>query len=116
MNPVQQPTGAGTGSGGIKRASVEATASGSTQVAAAVPGQKLRVVGAIVGPVSAAVATKFQSAATDITPAAQNAANGGWQCNFWPGYLCETAVGEALNVNLSANATVPVMVTYIEVD
>lgn len=114
MLPIQQSSSAAVGSG-IKAARVEATTSGNTQVVASVNGMKIRVMAALVGPVGAAVNTKFQSDTSDISPAAQNAANGGWQTNFWPGYLFETDIGEALNINLSANANVPVMITYTEV-
>jgi hypothetical protein len=116
MLPVQQGAGAQAGSGGIRSAYVEAAASGNTQLVAAIAGVRIRVVSALVGPVGAAVNTKFQSGSTDISPTARNAANGGWQHNAFPGYLCETAPGEPLNINLSADASVPVTVTYMEVD
>ncbi len=93
----------------------DATTSGNTQVVAAVANRKIRVISGVVGPVGTAINVKFQSSTTDISSTANCALNGGWANNASPGFLFETAEGEALNVNLSGNANVPVSIVYIEV-
>lgn len=99
-----------------KFAFANAAAAGDTQVVAAAAGKKIRVLRYKIGPVSAAVAVRFGSAATAIGETSNLAANGGCGGAFCPVGHFETAAGEALNLNLSAVANVGVSVTYIEVD
>lgn len=95
----------------IKRTFVNASSLGSTEVVAAVAGGKIRVfsVAAVAG---GAVSLKFQSAATDISATMALAANGGFVLPFNEHGWFETAVGEALNVNLSAAVAVGVQIQY----
>ena len=100
----------------IKQAFVNATASGNTQIVALVPGKKIRVLWALVGNSGAAVVdVNFQSAAAAITATMPLAVDGGFMANPQPAWLCETLIGEALNINLSAIGAVAVTLGYIEV-
>ena len=101
-----------------KKADVDATASGNTQVVAAVTGKRIRVVGVIVTNKNGSLATvKFQTATTDITAAHGLAASGGGYTRnkAWPEWVMQTAVGEALNINLAGNGAVGCDVEYWEV-
>lgn len=100
-----------------KPAFLNATASGNTQLVAAVAGRRIRVVGILVTNEGAAtIAFKLQSASTDITATHDLAADGGgFTLNALPAFYCQTAVGEALNANLSGVGTVGVDVRYVEV-
>ena len=100
----------------IKQAFVNATASGNTQVVALVSGKKIRVLWALVGNSGAAVVdVNFQSAAAAITATQPLAVDGGFMANCQPSWFCETLIGEALNINLSAIGAVAVTLGYIEV-
>ena len=102
----------------LKRADLDATSSGNTQLVAAVTGKKIRVVEVLVtNKDSSTVTTKFQSATTDITAAHMSAASGGGYTRVAPenGWLFETAVGEALNFNLGGAGSVGCDVGYREV-
>ena len=101
-----------------KVAFVNATASGNTQVVAAVVGKKIRVIGdKIINSGASVIAVKYQSSTTDITPTDDAAENGGgWTNTPARGFLFETAVNEALNINLGAGGTVGGHVQYVEVD
>lgn len=100
-----------------KTALLNATASGNTELVAAVTGRRIRVVGLLVTNEGAAViAFKLQSATTDITATHDLAADGGgFNIHRLPAFYCQTAVGAALNANLGATGTVGVDVTYVEV-
>jgi len=94
-------------------APINATASGDTQIVAGVSGKRIRVIAyAIVS--SATVNVKFRSNTTDIT-GAMRIVEGGGIAHAYDGGLFQTAVGESLNINLSANATVGGYIVYREV-
>ena len=95
---------------------VNATASGNTQVVAAVTGERIRVVGLIVSNRGTAdVSINFQSATTAVSATWMLAANGGGiAVTTAQGWLFQTSVTEALNINLSATGTVGCSVIYSE--
>jgi len=94
-------------------APINATNSGNTQVVGAVSGKRIRVIAfAVVA--SATVNIKFQSGTSDIT-GSMRVVEGGGIAHAYDGGLFQTAVGQALNINLSANATVGGYVVYREI-
>ena len=99
----------------MNHAPIIASASGATQLVAAVPGKKIRVLSYVIV-ANGAVNVKFQSASTDLTGLLYFAANGG-AVSGMEGLGCfQTAVGEALNVHLSGNVAVGGHLTYVVVD
>ncbi len=86
---------------------------GSNTVVAAVAGARYRVL-AVVAVSTLANSVKLMSAATDITATFPLGANGGLVLPFNEHGWCETAVGEALNVNLSAATSTGVQVHYVK--
>ena len=102
----------------VKTARVRATASGNTQLIAAVTGSKIRIIAYAVGPASAAVVVTIQDAAgTPVVMAGpwDVAANGGIVNAVYKETDQEGTVSTAVNVNLSLAANVTVAVSYIEV-
>ena len=102
-----------------KTESVNATASGNTELVAAVSGSKIRVIGLVVtNRSSSTVNVKFQSAANDMVGSGAHTLavdGGGWAITAQPGaHLFETTAGEALNINLSGNSDVMVDVQFYE--
>jgi hypothetical protein len=100
----------------IKRAFLDASASGNTAIVAAVTGKRIRVRSyQIIA--NGAVVVQFRSANTQISPSYYaNAA--GWQITVpydQPVGYFQTAVSEALNINLSAAVGVSVQVMYEEI-
>ena len=94
-------------------APINATNSGNTQVVGAVSGKRIRVIAfAVVA--NATVNIKFQSGTSDIT-GSMRVVEGGGIAHAYDGGLFQTAVGQALNINLSANATVGGYVVYREI-
>ena len=94
-------------------APINATNSGNTQVVGAVSGKRIRVIAfAVIA--NATVNIKFQSGTTDIT-GSMRVVEGGGIAHAYDGGLFQTAVGQPLNINLSANATVGGYVVYREV-
>ena len=94
-------------------APINATNSGNTQVVGAVSGKRIRVIAyAVIA--NATVSIKFQSGTTDIT-GSMRVVEGGGIAHAYDGGLFQTAVGQALNINLSTNATVGGYVVYREV-
>ena len=94
-------------------APINATTSGNTQVVGAVSGKRIRVIAfAVVA--NATVNIKFQSGTTDIT-GSMRVVEGGGIAHAFDGGLFQTAVGQPLNINLSANATVGGYVVYREI-
>ena len=89
------------------------TASGATQLIAAAAGAKYRVLSVVVVS-TAANSVKFQSASTDITATFPLGANGGLVLPFNEHGWFETAVNEALNVNMSAATSTGVQIQYIK--
>jgi len=97
----------------VQYATISATTSGDTQIVAAVSGKRIRVIAyAVVA--SATVNIKFRSGTTDIT-GSMRVVEGGGIAHAYDGGLFQTAVGQALNINLSANATVGGYVVYREI-
>jgi hypothetical protein len=99
--------------GSVQYASISATTAGNTQVVGAVSGKRIRVIAyAVIA--SATVNIKFQSGTTDIT-GSMRIVEGGGIAHAYDGGLFQTAVGQALNINLSTNATVGGYIVYREV-
>ena len=97
----------------MKRASVNATASGNTQILPAQGvGQRIRILSAVM--VTDAISViKFQSSTTDISAGLPFSANGGVVIGPNEHGWFETAENEALNLNLSLTANVGCSITYI---
>jgi hypothetical protein len=98
----------------IQFARVAASASGATNLVAATGGRKIRVVGFTLS-ASAAVNAKFanHSAGTDLTGLLYMGATGGIGGGFKQVGHFETAVGDGLDLNLSAAVPVGGMLQYI---
>lgn len=86
---------------------------GQTAVLAAVAGKRYRVLSCIVI-ATLANNVKFQSNSTDITALFPLGANGGFVFPFNEHGWFETAVGEALNINMSVATATAVQIQYIE--
>ena len=101
----------------IKTAFANATVSGNTLVVAAVSARKIRVLGySLNNGGGAVIRVNFQSQTTPISSTKSLAAEGGGSNVYaYQGFCFETAVGEALNLNLSALGTVGADITYVEV-
>ncbi len=97
-----------------KFASISGNTLGDNLLVAAVAGKRIRVLKYSVV-TSGAVALKFRSATTDLTGPMSLVANSGVGAAFSPVGQFETAIGEALNLNLSSTALVAGHLTYIEV-
>ena len=96
--------------GSVSFATINATTSGDTQVVAAVSNRRIVVVAyAVVA--SATVNIRFRSGTTDIT-GSMRVVEGGGIAHAYDAGLFQTATGQALNINLSANATVGGYVVY----
>lgn len=95
-----------------KHAWVDVSSSGNNEVIAAIANMKIKVLGVVV--VSASANTiYFKSATTQISGSKALAANGGFTLPVSPDApWMETAVGEALNIQLSAAAQVGVTIVY----
>jgi hypothetical protein len=95
---------------GVSFAQINATSSGDTQVVGAVSGRRIVVVAyAVVA--SATVNIRFRSGTTDIT-GSMRLVEGGGIAHAYDAGLFQTATGQALNINLSTNATVGGYVVY----
>jgi hypothetical protein len=99
-----------------KFAKADVVAAGSTDIVAAVPAKKIRVVALnVTGDTAAATTWKFQSnAATDITGLNSIAQNGSFANASRLG-LFETVSGEKLTVVAGAGDDIHATITYIEV-
>jgi hypothetical protein len=94
---------------------ISASSSGDNAIVAAVTGKRIRVLSYLLV-ANAAVNAKWRSATTDVTGLLYLAANGGAACAF-EGLGCfQTAVGEALNLNLSGAVAVGGHCTYLLID
>ena len=92
---------------------INATSFGDTQIVPAVSGKRIRVIAyAVIA--NATVSIKFRSGTTDIT-GSMRVVEGGGIAHAYDGGLFQTAEGQALNINLSANATVGGYVVYREI-
>ena len=100
----------------IKHAKISASSAGATEIVAAVSGKKIKV--CHVNIVSnGSVNVKWQSATTDLTGLAYLTQYSGYETAFCPpafGCLFETALGAALNINLSGAIAVGGFITYYE--
>ena len=97
----------------VQYAPINATSFGDTQIIPAVSGKRIRVIAyAVIA--NATVSIKFRSGTTDIT-GSMRIVEGGGIAHAYDGGLFQTAVGQALNINLSTNATVGGYVVYREV-
>lgn len=90
------------------------SSSGSTELVAAVPGCRIRVL-AYNMIAAGSTNVKFRSASTDITGLKYLAANTGIVANYSEAGWFQTAAGEALNINLSASQAVGGEIVYQEV-
>ena len=99
--------------GSVSFAQINATSSGDTQVVPAVSNRRIVVVafGVIA---NSTVNIRFRSGGTDITGSMRLVEGGGIAHSYDAG-LFQTATGQALNINLSTNATVGGYVVYREV-
>jgi hypothetical protein len=101
----------------IKRAPVNVTNGTDRVVVAAVTGKKIRVIwaNALAGATNAQLTFKTKGAGTGtpISPLYDNGSHGGFVFGRDPNGIFETNVGEALTVD--ANATIGLMVGYLEV-
>jgi hypothetical protein len=95
-------------------ATINATAAGDTQIVSAVSGKRIRVVAYAISS-SATINIKFRSGTTDIT-GILSVTQRGVTTHSYDGGLFQTAVGQPLNINLSAAATVGGYVVYRLVD
>ena len=95
-----------------KNAFLNASSIGSNEVVAAVAGVRHRVL-SVVLITTAANSVNFLSAATGISATFPLAANGGVVLPFNEHGWFETAVGEALNLNMTAATATGVQVHYI---
>lgn len=98
----------------VKFARIDTAALGATQLVAAVAGKKLRVLNFHLI-AAGAVNVSLRSAANPITGAYPLVANAGLAPNGGGFGLCETAAGEALNINLSAAVQVSGAIAYVEI-
>ncbi len=98
----------------VKRAFITASAIGNTQVVAAIADRKIRVLGYTLSAV-AANNVKFQRGATDVTMLHYMPATATVVAPLDNHGYADTAVNEALNINLSAATAVGCLVRYIEV-
>lgn len=99
-----------------QQAFAAATDAGNTQVVASVAGRRIRVLTCLVTNAGGtANRVRFQSDTTNITAQHDTAPDGGgWKCNDLPSFFCQTAQGEALNINLEAGGTIDVTLSYVE--
>ena len=100
----------------VKRAIIDEASSGDNTVVAAVVGKKIYVLSLFL--VSAGTVTvRFESGASGTALTGQMAlvANTGFALSFNEGGWFETAMGELLNIELSAGVSVDGSISYIEV-
>lgn len=86
--------------------------SGATQLIAAAAGRKYRVLSVALVTTSAN-SIKFQSDSTDLTGLFPMGANGGLVLPFNEHGWFETAVNQALNINMSAASSTGLLIQYI---
>lgn len=100
----QSGSGAGVAFRGLTTlfAPIRASTSGATEIVAANPTKKIKVLSYVLV-ADGAVTAKWQSASTDLSGAMSFSANGGVATSVGSpliGWLFETQVNEALNLNL----------------
>ncbi|OYT74186.1 MAG: hypothetical protein CFK49_09705 [Armatimonadetes bacterium JP3_11] len=97
-----------------KYAVISANTSGNTQVVAGVSGKRIVVVAfAVVA--AGTVNIQFRSGTTNAITGTMRLVEAGGIAHEFSGGLFRTGVGEALNINLSANVQVGGHLTYLEV-
>lgn len=89
------------------------SSSGNTAIVAAIPNAAIRVLAAAIVNGGTANNVKFQSNTNDISALFALGSNGGVVLPFNEHGWCQTAIGEALNVNLSGATAVGVQISYI---
>ena len=94
----------------IQRAVVDTTV--SSTIVAAVPGKKIRVLSALVVP-DTNQSLQWRSGTTEIVPYFQVPVITGRFVNYWPGFFCETAVNETLNIVQALDGTVKGVIDYV---
>jgi hypothetical protein len=99
----------------VNFATINATGSGNTQIVPAVTGKRIRVIAFCIV-AGGAVNVKFKSGDTTDITGTMNLVSGGGIAHAYDGGLFETAVGQPLNINLSAAQQVGGYVVYREVD
>jgi hypothetical protein len=95
---------------------IAVSSSGDNTVVAAVPNRRIRVIRWGVVCAAAVAITWKSSTAGAISGARSFAANGGLESTYCPEGLFQTAIGEALVLNLSSAVAVGGDLTYIVVD
>ena len=98
----------------VRRKAVTTAALGATELVAAEAGRRIRVL-AIVAITTLANSINLESATTDISGIFPLAANGGLVLPYTEQGWCETAVGEALNITLSAATSTGIQLIYMVV-
>ena len=96
----------------VQRAFLNASALGTTTVAAAIPSRKIRVL-ALAVITAADIVVTFMSNSTAISAGCPVSARGGFVLPHNEDGWFETAVGEALGVQLGTSAATGVQVTYV---
>lgn len=97
-----------------KYALIDANSSGNTQIVAAVSGKRIRVVAyAVVA--SGTVNVRFRSGSSTNLTGVMRLVEAGGIAHAFEGGLFQTDVGEALNINLSANVQVGGYLVYEEI-
>lgn len=104
----------------MKTAAIAASASGNTEIVAAVAGKRIRVVAGVLS-FGGTVNAKWRSASTDLTGLYYGILGAQVPYDYAPEGMSgqlghfETATGEALNLNLSDAVAVGGHVVYVEV-
>ena len=98
----------------VKHAFINPAATGNTAAVAAVAGKRILVCG-VAAVTTLANTVKFQSATTDICSGKPLAANGGYVLPYNPYGWFKTAIGEALNANLSVATATGIGIAYKEI-
>ena len=113
INHVNLGTGNDTELFLARWAAIDASSAGDNTIIAAVPGKKIRVIG-IKFSCAADVGLKWQSHTTDLGPVESYATDGGMS-DYWGPHGCffETAVGEALILDLDGAVQVSGWISYL---
>ena len=96
-------------------AAISVSTIGDNTIVAAVTGKQIRVIAYVLQANAAVVGTWKSSVAGAISGPMSDAQNGGKVCGYNPAGWCQTAIGEALVLNLNGNVSVGGHLTYITV-
>lgn len=96
----------------VQRIGITASSLGNNTLVVAQTGKKIRVLG-FVAVSTLANSIKLQSASTDITGLFPLGANGCFTLPYCDHGWCETAEGEALNINMSVATSTGVQLVYM---